>query len=67
MRKQFSRGNEKNTFLVEVEGHQIFTADYVFEQMNAQSQRICTANKISKFAIVLSVISLTMTILQALL
>lgn len=48
--------------IVEVDGKQVFTTKYIFEQMMAQSCRIDRANMISWVAICISVIAIILAI-----
>lgn len=48
--------------VVEVNGKQVFTSDYVFSQMMAQSCRIDRANTISWVAMGLAVIAIILAI-----
>lgn len=48
--------------IVEVDGKQVFTTKYIFEQMMAQSCRIDRTNMISWVAICMSVIAIILAI-----
>ncbi len=52
---------EKKQF-VEVNGTQVFTADWTFEQMMAQSCRIDKARRVALISVVISVLSLIINI-----
>lgn len=50
--------NDINKSIVMVDDEQVFTSDYVFTQMMAQSCRIDRANTIGKVALAMSTLSL---------
>lgn len=49
-------------FVVEVEGVQVFSADFVFEQMGAQSRCIILARRIAVTAALIAAASLVLSL-----
>lgn len=51
--------NEKQKpYVIDVNGNQVFSADYVFQQMQAQGRRIDRAKHIAELAALLAAIAL---------
>lgn len=49
---------EQNPYVIDLNGNQVFSADYVFQQMQAQGRRIDRAKHIAEFAALLAAVAL---------
>lgn len=53
---------EEKPYVIDVNGNQVFSADYVFQQMQAQGRRIDKARHIAEMAALLAAVALLLTI-----
>jgi hypothetical protein len=53
---------KKKPFVLDVNGTQVFSADFVFEQMQAQSRRIDRAEAKAAIAAIIAIVSLIFNI-----
>lgn len=58
-----TKNNCKKKRIVEIDGVQVFSADFVFGQMQAQSSRIICARDMAKASLILGILSVVLGII----
>ncbi len=54
---------EKKPYVIDINGNQVFSADFVFQQMQAQSCRIDRSRHIAEFSAVVAIVAIVIAVL----